>query len=223
MRIIACFASSLDGRIGLKAEPNSRIASPGDLEHLLTVRNQADAIMCGGETFRQHPLLRKGNAQNTAPLQCVLTRSVNLPPDARLFVDAVKQNPPTPILLVTSDFISDEIKQRYPSHIEWIVPENTNNPLPEIVQILSCRGIQTLMIEGGGYIFDLALKSQLVHELYLTLCPLLLSGQNNPGLVTGESFKSAEAPRTEVLSHQRVNHELYLHLKIIYPTMLKNV
>src|SRR6478609_5720696 len=142
MRIIACFASSLDGRIGLKAEPNSRIASPGDLDHLLTVRNQADAILCGGETFRQHPLLRKGNAQQAAPHQCVLTRSVNLPPDARLFTDAVKQNPATPILLVTTELISNKIKQRYPSHIEWIVPDNTNNPLPEIVQILSRRGIQ---------------------------------------------------------------------------------
>jgi riboflavin biosynthesis pyrimidine reductase len=63
----------------------------------------------------------------------------------------------------------------------------------------------------------MALKARLVQELYLTISPILLSGRDNPGLVTGEAFSLQEAPRTEVLSQHWIGHELYLHLKINNP------
>ncbi len=101
MRIIACLAASLDGRIGSATNLKDRIGTSADLEHLLTVRNQANAILCGGETFRQHATIRKGNQQDRPPLQCILTRRFALPPEARLFQQSITTDPPTPILIVS--------------------------------------------------------------------------------------------------------------------------
>lgn len=216
MRIIACFAATLDGRIGSATNMRDRIGTKADLEHLLTVRNQADAIICGGETFRQHHTIRKGNQQDTPPIQCLLTQSFNLPPEARLFQDSVKTDPPVPILVFSPQAAPNEIKASYPAHVEWHTT-GSDNPVPLILKVLEAKGAQTLMMEGGGHIMNLFLQAQAIHELYLTICPLLLGGKDDPGLVTGTGFRVVEAPRTEVISSEWKGQELYLHLKVSYP------
>lgn len=216
MRIIACFAATLDGRIGSATNLHDRIGTAADLEHLLTVRNQADAILCGGETFRQHSTVRKGNQQAKAPLQCILTKAFNLPPEAKLFQDSVKTEPPVPILVFSPEAAPNTIKPKYPPQTEWLTTDS-ENPVPFILNTLAAKGVQTLMVEGGGHIMNMFLQAQAVHELYLTVCPLLLGGKNDPGLVTGAGFRVAEAPRTEVLSSEWKGQELYLHLKLHYP------
>lgn len=216
MRIIACFAATLDGRIGSATNLKDRIGTSADLAHLLTVRNQADAILCGGETFRQHPNVRKGNQQQTAPLQCLLTQSFHLPPQAKLFRDSLKSDPPVPVLIFSPQVASSEIKSKYPAHIEWLTTD-AQNPVPRILDLLESRGVKTLMVEGGGHIMNLFLQAKAIDELYLTVCPLLLGGKNDPGLVTGPGFLVAEAPCTEVLSSEWKGQELYLHLKVNYP------
>lgn len=229
MRIIACFAATLDGRIGSATNLHDRIGTAADLAHLLTVRNQADAILCGGETFRQHATLRKGNRQAKAPLQCILTKAFNLPPEARLFQDSVKSDPAVPILIFSPEPAPNAIKPHYPAQTEWFTmgaeqgaeqgAENgADNPVPFILRTLAAKGVQTLMVEGGGHIMNLFLQAQAIQELYLTVCPLLLGGKHDPGLVTGDGFRVADAPRTEVLSAEWQGQELYLHLKVNYPS-----
>jgi 5-amino-6-(5-phosphoribosylamino)uracil reductase len=216
MRIIACFAATLDGRIASATNLKDRIGTSADLAHLLTVRNQADAILCGGETFRQHPSVRMGNQQETAPLQCLLTQSFHLPPQAKLFQDSQKSNPQVPVLIFSPQVASGDIKSRYPAHMEWLTTD-AENPVPLILDLLESRGVKTLMVEGGGHIMNLFLQAKAIDELYLTLCPLLLGGRNDPGLVTGAGFRVTEAPCTEVLSSEWKGQELYLHLKVNYP------
>jgi len=215
MRIIACFASTLDGKIGSAHNLRDRVGTRADLAHLLNVRNQADAILCGGETFRQHPAIRKGSQQEKAPLQCILTKRFDLPPEASLFTNSVQHDPPVPILVFSPTEAPQALKAQYPPHLEWIVT-GEENPAPVVLRTLEWKGIQTLMVEGGGHIMNLFLQAKAVQELYLTVCPLLLGGQNDPALVTGHGFTVAEAPRTEVLGAEWKGQELYLHLKINY-------
>lgn len=216
MKVIACFAATLDGRIASATNLKDRIGSPADLTHLLTVRNQADAILCGGETFRQHAAIRKGNQQNHAPLQCILTQSFNLPPAAQLFAQSMQTSPPTPIVIFSPGPAPDSVKAQYPPHVEWLAT-GEGNPVPFILKTLQEKGVQTLMMEGGGHVMHLFLQEQAIQELYLTVCPLLLGGKNDPGLVTGAGFRVAEAPRTEVIASEWKGQELYLHLKVNYP------
>lgn len=220
MRILACFAATLDGKIGSLGHPRERVGSRADLDHLLNVRNQADALLYGGETFRHHPLLRKGSAQELPPLQCLLTQSFELPPEAPLFQDSLKHTPASPIIIASPTEAPNEVRARYPKQIEWVTTgSETDNPIPQIIALLKQRGINTLLVEGGGHIFNLCLEARVIDELYLTVCPLLLGGPQNPTLVggLGSGFRVAQAPRTEVISSEWKAGELYLHLKVIYP------
>ncbi len=211
MRIIACFAATLDGRIASTRAPRDRIGSQADLQHLLNVRNQADAILCGGETFREYPHVRRGS-QGNLPLQCLMTRSFHLPEQAPLF----QAQPAPPILVFSPSGPPETLKGRYPAHIDWI-PTGNGHPVAPILDTLAARGVNTLLVEGGGHIMNLFLQAQAVQELYLTICPLLLGGTDDPGLVTGAGFAVAQAPRTEILSLEQRENELYLHLKVRYP------
>jgi 5-amino-6-(5-phosphoribosylamino)uracil reductase len=216
MRIIACFASTLDGKIADKTHPRDRIGSKADLAHLLNVRNQADAILCGGETFREYPNLRRGSQTQQIPLQCLLTQSFDLPREAPLFRDSLKTDPPTPILVFSPEPAPPDVKNSYAANMEWITT-GPASPVPVILETLEKRGVQTLLVEGGGHIMHMFLKAKAVEELYLTLCPLFLGGMDDPSLVTGTGFTVAEAPRTEVLDSRWEGQELYLHLRIVYP------
>jgi 5-amino-6-(5-phosphoribosylamino)uracil reductase len=216
MRIIACFASTLDGKIASAHHLRDRIGTEADLQHLLTVRNQADAILCGGETFRQHPTIRKGTQQRQAPIQCIVTRTFNLPPEASLFRHSTHTDPPVPIVIFSPEPAPHSTQALYPAHVEWITT-GTGNPVPAILDTLKQKGIQTLMMEGGGHLMNLFLQAQAVQELYLTVCPLLLGGQTDPALVTGPGFPVTQAPRTTVRSSTWIGQELYLHLDIRYP------
>lgn len=216
MRIIACFAATLDGRIASATNLRDRIGTTADLEHLLTVRNQADAILCGGETFRQHANLRKGNQQANAPVQCILTQTFNLPPEAKLFQDSLRSDPPVSVLVFSPQAAPAELKANYPAHIEWL-HTGSDDPVSYILKTLRTKGVKTLMVEGGGHVMNMFLQAKAINELYLTVCPLLLGGKDDPGLVTGSGFRVAEAPRTEVLSSEWKGQELYLRLKVSYP------
>ena len=217
MRVIACFAATLDGKIGSSHNLRDRVGSKADLDHLLNVRNQADAILCGGGTFREYKKVRRGSHQTTpaqTPLQCVMTRDFNLPPEAGLF----SADPPVPTIIFSPTEAPLPLREKYPSHVEWLAtPTAGAEQVAFILDTLQARGIQTLMVEGGGHIMNLFLEARAVHELYLTVCPLLLGGTTDPSLVTGPGFAVPHAPRCEILELEKVENELYLHLALSYP------
>lgn len=216
MRTFACLATTLDGKIASAHDMKARFGSQDDLTHLLTVRNQADAILCGGETFRQFKALRKGTEQAVPPLQVIMTRQFNLPPEAGLFQKSTHYTPAVPILIVSPQEAPADVRAEYPAHVEWLAT-GEGDPVPVLLEILKQKGIANLSVEGGGYIVNLFLQAQVLDEFYLTLCPLFLGGQDDPTLVTGPGFSVTNAPRTEVLSAEWKGQELYLHLKLQYP------
>lgn len=216
MKVIACFASTLDGKIGSASSPQDRVGSCADLTHLLAIRNQANAILCGGETFRQHANIRKGSTSAQAPLQCIMTRRFDLPPDASLFHNSTQSEPHVPILIISPEPAPEAVRRLYPAHVEWL-STGSESAVQTVLEALRQRNIQTLMVEGGGHIMNLFLKDKAIHELYLTLCPLLLGGTDNPSLLTGQGFTVGTAPRTQVIHSEWTEQELYLHLKLHYP------
>ena len=213
MRVFACLAVTLDGKIASRRSPKTRVGSSADLSHLLTVRNQADAILCGGETFRQFPGVRKGDQPHHRPIQCILTRRFQIPPDAALFHKASAAN--LPVIIFSPEPAPAAIRANYPPWVKWIATSE-HRPPSAIISVLRDQGVQTLSVEGGGQVVSLFLKEQALQEVYLTLCPMSLGGDDNPSLLAGVGFGIEDAPRTEVRSCEWKGQELYLHLDVRY-------
>jgi 5-amino-6-(5-phosphoribosylamino)uracil reductase len=194
LTIIAAMASSIDGRIAYPApHQNASLGSPQDKQHLASLRDTADAIVLGGETFRAWPKPHYGSARyapdsgGLLPYHIIITRGqallANVPPDSPLFATNA------PICIVTPFVVDRATRQAYPANTQWMTlaqPQSLADSLPVLCQQWQQQfGINTLLIEGGGQLLYAFISANLLQHLYVTICPLLIGGDIPSGLPAG--------------------------------------
>jgi len=81
-------------------------------------------------------------------------------------------------------------------------------------QQLASLGIKRLAILGGGKLVASVLAADLIDELWLTVCPLILGGVDAPTAVEGKGFLADFAPKLELLAVKQVGQEVFLHYKV---------
>jgi 5-amino-6-(5-phosphoribosylamino)uracil reductase len=79
-------------------------------------------------------------------------------------------------------------------------------------------GVEHIAVLGGGEIVAALLAVDLIDELHLTVCPLLIGGKNAPSPVEGAGFLQGQAPQLELLSVKQVEGELFLHYRVLHGT-----
>jgi diaminohydroxyphosphoribosylaminopyrimidine deaminase/5-amino-6-(5-phosphoribosylamino)uracil reductase len=154
--VIAKAGISLDGRITRPAGEGQWLTGETARADAMELRAECDAIIVGAETVRHDDpaLTLRGPdipASKEQPWRVVLTRSGDLPADARIFTDAHKDR-----TLVMRDL-----------------------PLEEVLKSLAARGVMQVLIEGGGTVLAAAFSERLVDEVVFYTAPLI-SGSGRP-------------------------------------------
>jgi riboflavin-specific deaminase-like protein len=206
MRVISNTAISIDGRIGTKDLNHIRLGSPFDLIQMSNIRKLADAVLVGGNTFRNWsiPLFTDRHTCENPMLNVILTRTFNLP----FSDDYLNEKRIKPIVF------SCQKPKVFVHSVECICAEGENF-LPFIVQNLKERGVKTLLIEAGGDLIFQFLKLGLLNEMHLTLCPKLIGGIGAPSLLGGEGFRVEQIKNTKLLSTKVIEDEIYLHYAVL--------
>lgn len=75
--------------------------------------------------------------------------------------------------------------------------------------------INHLTVMGGGELVASLLAENLVDELYLTICPLLIGGEAAPTPVGGAGFILPTVPQLTLKSSWTKGNEVFLHYSII--------
>lgn len=75
-------------------------------------------------------------------------------------------------------------------------------------------GLEKLAILSGGELIASLPAENLVDEVWLTVCPLVLGGADAPTPAEGTGFLTDLAPRLELLSTQTVEQEVFLHYRL---------
>ena len=153
--VIAKTAATLDGRTTLKPGDGQWISSEASREDVQKWRQQCDAILVGGETFRRdNPSLTlrgKYAEGRPQPLRAVLTSDENLPPGHHLFTD---EHASRTRILHGSTF-------------------------RESLEELASEGVSAVMLESGGRLLAHALDLNFVDEVVLYLAPRLGGGETS--------------------------------------------
>jgi diaminohydroxyphosphoribosylaminopyrimidine deaminase/5-amino-6-(5-phosphoribosylamino)uracil reductase len=140
---------SLDGRIA--SPPNRRwITSEAARRDAMKLRAECDAILVGAETIRiddPHLTLRS-RSNSRQPWRVVWSRSGEIPKNAKVLTD---------------------------SHRERTLVFSGKN-LGEVLKELGKRGIQHVLIEGGGRTLGEAFDKGLVDRVVFYVAPVLLGG-----------------------------------------------
>jgi 5-amino-6-(5-phosphoribosylamino)uracil reductase len=79
---------------------------------------------------------------------------------------------------------------------------------------LARSGIERLALLGGGKIVGSFFAAELVNELWLTVCPLILGGATAPTPVQTPGWLEATAPRLHLIEVAPVNDEIFLHYRV---------
>ena len=207
MRIITNTAIALDGRIALEPAEAIAMGSTEDRRVMSVLRNQADAILVGGNTFRSTPVPLLPKAEHlhvplrTDPIwNVVVSRRMDFTLSRR-FLGEPRIRPLflTSCQTVPADFPAELVLGPQPLTPQWIVGE------------LAARNVQTLLIEAGGNLIFQFLKADLVDDLYVTLCPKLIGRVDAPTLADGDGFGGDAFKHLKLRDFRVKKDEVYLH------------
>ncbi|MEH2125187.1 RibD family protein [Nostoc sp.] len=232
-------AMSADGKIADFKRSPARFGSRVDKAHLEKQIAASDAVLFGAGTLDAYgttltvtdPTLVQLRAQGGKPRQpvhIVITNSANLNPEIHFFKQPVRRW----LLTTTAGEFSWKERlqtlhstlgigvQEYPSEFEKILVFET--PTREIdicaaLKYLATLHITRLAILGGGELVASLLELDLIDELWLTVCPLILGGNTAPTPVEGKGFLPHLAPKLQLIEVHTVEQEVFLHYRLQRP------
>lgn len=211
MKIISNTAMSLDGRISTVESGHVTLGSDEDLLRMSIIRAKADAVLVGGNTFRNWslPLVPKPEFRTRDLIKNPLWNVVvSRRMDFRLTEKFLGERSIRPLFLTNS---RTELKL-FPAEVVACDGEIT----PQwIVDVLSERGVKTLLIEGGGELIAQFLAADLLDEMYVTVCPRLIGGAKAPSLVAGPGFGPSAIRNLRLVATETVASEVFLHYEVL--------
>jgi len=172
-------AVSLDGRLAPPAGGAAQLGGAGDRRVLEEALAWADAVLIGARTLRLHgstclihrPELleqRRRAGRSLQPMAVVVSRSGQLEPDLPFFRQPLRRG------LLRPDAPGAAAPR--PPGFEQCWPLET---WPQALAALGATGLDRLVLLGGAELAGALLALDLVEQLQLTLCPLLLGGPHS--------------------------------------------
>jgi riboflavin-specific deaminase-like protein len=216
-------AMTADGKLAPANRQFVSFGSKRDRELLLELRTRADAVMSGARTVDASPVTlgpgpakyRRLRLQRGRPeynLRVIVSGSGTINPGAEVFKHRF-----SPIIILTTRRagknrlaklrdLADEVKICGEREIDFI----------EALRWLRKKWqVTRLLCEGGGEVNGALFHAGLVHEVYVTVCPLILGGRTAPTLADGNGVEAlAQATQLELKSAKRADAEMYLIYRI---------
>jgi 2,5-diamino-6-(ribosylamino)-4(3H)-pyrimidinone 5'-phosphate reductase len=191
--VIVNAAMSLDGRIALEDRRQTRLSSEEDLSRVHRLRARADAILVGvGTVLTDDPKLTVKEAHargKRQPLRVVLDSHGRTP------LGAAVLDGKAPTLIATVEGCSETFP-----NAEVVRCGRGRVDLKALLELLSARGVETLLVEGGEQTITSFLSEGLVDEVKVFLRSLLIGGSTSPHLFGGPGVKTLERAVTLELS-----------------------
>jgi 5-amino-6-(5-phosphoribosylamino)uracil reductase len=211
-------AMSADGKIADVQRSPARFGSPHDKAHLEQQVAQADAVLFGAGTLRaygttlsvRHPDLlqtRQQRGQAPQPVQIVCSRSAQFDRTYRFFSQSV------PRWLLTTP-AGAALWSEGPEFERVMIAGDGQIDLGAALTTLAIEGYRRLAVLGGGTLVGALFAAGLIDELWLTICPLILGGDQAPTAVGGQGFLATAAPDLDLLEVVTVGPEVFLHYQV---------
>lgn len=213
-------AMSADGKISDAGRSHPTFGSKHDFDHLEQQVADADAVLFGSATLkaggtamrvidpaRIDQRVKAGKPEQ--PIQMVCTRTGELDPDLPFF----KQPIPRYLLTTTAGAARWQTQAGFDRIFSGQTQEGQINwhcTLQELYQ----EGVARIAVLGGGEVVAALLEADLIDELHLTLCPVLLGGKDAPTPVSGAGFLQDCAPQLTLVGVKQIESELFLHYRV---------
>lgn len=183
--IINC-AASADGKIAMPDRRQVRLSSKEDFERVIGLRKWSDAILVGiGTVLSDNPRLDTKDEMSKQPDKVVLDRFLRIPKDAEVFNGGSK------VYLLVGDDIDRDIDRENAEIIRCRTIDNFID-LRDALTKLREKGIERLLVEGGGEVIWSFLREGLFDEFMVYLSPVVIGGRSSPTIADGEGVRKED-------------------------------
>ncbi|MBG6223476.1 GTP cyclohydrolase II [Arthrobacter sp. CAN_A2] len=184
--VVGQLRQSLDGFIASRSGDSGFHEDRGDHGHLQRLRALVDAVVVGASTvLAEDCSLAVRDVPGSSPVRVVLDASAKVGAGVRVLAD---DGVPTLWIIGAHAVVPDGL----PSSVEVVrLPAEGFAP-QRILDVLQARGLEKVLIEGGGNTVSRFLEAGLLDRLYLTTAPVLV-GDGVPGIRFTGSDAIAEA------------------------------
>jgi 2,5-diamino-6-(ribosylamino)-4(3H)-pyrimidinone 5'-phosphate reductase len=186
-------AVTADGKLSTREREQLAISGPEDLARVDRLRATADAVLVGiGTVLADDPSLlrhdesvRRGEHGPDAdpPARVVADSTARTPADAEILQGAA-----TTYVLVTESAAGPQVDALAAAGAEVIEAGAGQVDLPAALGALADRGVERLLVEGGGEIICSLFATRLVDRLSVFVGSTIVGGRDAPTLADGEGF-----------------------------------
>jgi 2,5-diamino-6-(ribosylamino)-4(3H)-pyrimidinone 5'-phosphate reductase len=194
MHVVVNAAMSADGKLSTREREQVDISGPADFDRVDQLRASSDAVMVGvGTVLADDPSLtvedpdrrrrrtERGDPEN--PARVVADSRIRTPADARILDDAAET-----YLLTTGGAPPDFVAEIEDAGANVVTAGENRVDLAATLDVLEERGLERLMVEGGGELIFSLFGAGLVDELSAFVGPRVIGGRNAPTLADGDGF-----------------------------------
>lgn len=214
-------AMTADGKIADRQKSPARFGSSADKAHLEKQIALADGVLFGAGTLRAYGttlsigdrnLLQQREQEHKPPqpVHIVCSRSGQINAEIRFFQQSIPR-----WLLTTPD--GAKFWQHRPEFEQILIAGTTEKGIDWMAAFaeLTRLGLTRLAVLGGSELVASLLGFDLLDELWLTVCPLILGGREAPTPVGGVGLLPDVVPHLQLLSVETVQQEVFLHYRFI--------
>lgn len=197
--MIVSAAMSLDGFLDDDTPERLVLSNPADFDRVDAVRASVDAIAVGAGTVRaddprllvrseERRAARVAAGRPASPLRVVFSPSGELDPGARLFDPSLGER----VVVYTS---AEGLRALPvgPEAAEAVAVGDGEVDLAAALADLAGRGVERLLVEGGGVVHTAFFSADLVDEAHVAVAPFLLGERGGARFVYEAPFP--QSPR----------------------------
>jgi 5-amino-6-(5-phosphoribosylamino)uracil reductase len=190
--LLSC-GMSIDGYLGSSNGKRLLLSNPADFDRVDGVRAGCDAILVGAATVRKdnprllvrslaHRDQRVARGQPPSPMKVTVTERAQLDACAEFFAAGTCEK-----LVYCASATVSEARDRL-GEVATVVDGGQPVDMRRVSEDLYSRGVQRLMVEGGGVVHTQFLTADLADELHLVVAPFFVGDSRARRFVGDGSF-----------------------------------
>ncbi|HEY9654563.1 MAG TPA: bifunctional diaminohydroxyphosphoribosylaminopyrimidine deaminase/5-amino-6-(5-phosphoribosylamino)uracil reductase RibD, partial [Crinalium sp.] len=175
------YAMTLDGKIATTTGHSAWVTGAAARAEVHQLRATCDAVIVGGNTVRRdNPLLT--SRQETTPLRVVMSRSLDLPPDAQLWQTAI-----APTLVFTEATAKPDVQKALIQQGVEVIESISLTPAAVMAHLYDL-GCLSVLWECGGTLAAQAIAAGAVQKVLAFVAPKIIGGSTAPSPVSDLGF-----------------------------------
>ncbi|WP_227134300.1 2,5-diamino-6-(ribosylamino)-4(3H)-pyrimidinone 5'-phosphate reductase [Halorubellus salinus] len=219
MHVVVNAATSVDGKLSSRERRQVAISGDDDFDRVDALRADSDAVLVGvGTVLADDPSLtvkrdervaaRESRGESPQPVRVVVDSRARTPPDAAVVDDRAQT-----YVLASAEAPGDRRARLTSDTTEVVVVDADDDGRVDLAAGLAAldgRGVDSVMVEGGGELIFSLFAADLVDELSVYVGSMVVGGRDAPTLADGDGFTTPDFVDLDLRDVTRVDDGVLL-------------